>query len=765
MRARRLGRRLVRVLLVVLLLAAAGVVLAFAPPVRRALPVAAPLWRQADRGRDQATLAYRQVWVWLAWPASQAWAGLENLRPARNGAAPKKIAAPSWQAWNAVPATARYRALHGRDLHARQVRTLVKFEVLGPPVLLVLLYLAVGLGGKLGRVRPGISHGSARWAGKRDLRRLRPPAKDRRFILGYGADGDLLAMGKKDIDRHVIIVGPPGSGKSAGLIAPNLLRHVGGESLVIVDPKSELVDLTYAHLSRHYEVRIVNFTNPAVSAGYNPLAFCADPLTTTSFAESWIANTGKSANEPFWENAVRTLLVATVLHLNHELRADGGATLAHLDHFLNAQSSNEVFEALNASKSAEALKTARGFIANVRANDKTESSIFADLGPRFLCLKDQRVKDTTSRHEVDFRAMGRTQGKPIALFVALDRTKAELLRPLTATFFQQLFDELLGVADSRESHRGRLPRRVMFYLDEFGNLGAIPAMPTRVTTVRSAGMPLVMAVQTYDQIEAIYKKEGADIIIPGVGSHIALSSVKGQDARKFSEGAGETTVVSVSASRSRKRGSVIAREGGDSQGELRRSLIMPDEVTRMDEDVMLALVGNMPAVKIRQQRYYAVFGLRRRAALPLLGGGAVPNGGPARADGPLVSPVLDEELAAMQAGHEAGAEAAEADRAAAALGPAEERALLAAQMPEAAGFMDDLAEGFFDFEEADQAWSLAADRGSTEERTGPGAERLFGSEDAWGSPRLAVHDAEGALGARAGRPRRIWEEDVYDSAS
>jgi len=95
--------------------------------------------------------------------------------------------------------------------------------------------------------------------------------------------------------------------------------------------------------------------------------------------------------------------------------------------------------------------------------------------------------------------------------------------------------------------------------------------------------------------------------------------------------------------------------------------------------------------------------------------------------------------------------------------------LLAAELPEGAGLMDDLAVNFDHFEEADLARNRAADRGASgEERAGSGAARSSWAEDVWGNPGPEGHEAvgtAGALGARAGRSRRIWEEDVYGSAS
>ena len=190
----------------------------------------------------------------------------------------------------------------------------------------------------------------------------------------------------------------------------------------------------------------------------------------------------------------------------------------------------------------------------------------------------------------------------------------------------------------------------------------------------------------------------------------------------------------------------------------------------MDEDTMLALVGNMPAVLVRQQRYYAVRWLRRRAEAPLLGGGEVPTGGPERGDGPLSSPALDEEMAALQAAQDGAAEATLADRMVAALGPAGERAIVAEQTVDGVTILDELADNFDAVDLADGAraagWSPPAPEAARAAilRAAGGLVDDFSGEDQWlaGS---GQREGNKAAGARAGRPRRVWEEDEYGTAS
>ena len=487
-------------------------------PVRQSVPAARPVWQFADRVRVEGPVAYHWCWDVAAWPASLA---VDQVDRSQGTKVAKPT--PGLDGWLAVGADRRYASLHGKGARGGRVVSMMELIYLLPLFVIVIFWVMFFAGGRAGRVTPGVAQGSAHWATEEELRQLRPPAEKLCVVLGLGDHKREVSLSYEDADRHTIVVGPPGTGKSAGLIAPNILRQTGSQSLVIVDPKSELVRLTYAHLSRHYEVLIVNFMNPKVTSAFNPLALCNTVLEATAFADAWISNTGRSTSEPFWENSCRTLLTAALLHLYEEFKeVPGGATLTHLDWFLNAQSPDEVFEALATSKSIEARRISKSFIEAVKKEDKTSSGIFADLLPRFLCLKDERIKASTSGHEVDLRALGSKwklnaagqpaqgrAGQPDSAEAdrAVRGARADGRRAGEAVDGGVLRAVVQGVDQDRGRRTrrkgGKLPRRVFFLLDEFGNLGKLPDMEKYITTVRSAGMPHMLAVQTYRQILAV----------------------------------------------------------------------------------------------------------------------------------------------------------------------------------------------------------------------------------------------------------------------
>jgi type IV secretion system protein VirD4 len=569
-----------------------------------------------NAGRRQLTATYHRVWVAAAWPADNLAVLIAQqgpLIPSATSFRAHSTQPPAhfvgWQTWTAVPVERRWRLLHGAGRQATIVRGLVTAEALLVPLLLGLALARPLLAGGLGRLRPSSSHGSARLASRRELRRLRPRGHGPLY-LGT-AQGGTVALPEKLVYQHTLVVGPPGSGKSSGLIIPNLLRERGARSLVIVDPKNELIECTYAAVRRHADPWVINFLDPVTSRAYNPLTLVGDnAVEALNLAECWIANTGKSQSEPFWDNAARLLISAAILHLNTVYQTGGGATLTDLAGFLSSQSSKEIIEALRTSPSIKARNTTHGFLKSMELNERLLGSVFTEVAQRFQLLFDEAIQATTSRQEIDFAELADpARPRPVALYLALDPSKATILKPLTACFFMQLFAALLQIAYA--SPQKVLGRPVMMYLDEFGNMGAIPDMARLMTTVRSARIGCMVAVQDLAQIGANYGRDGKQIIITGCGTKIALAMTSADDAEWFSKQCGTRTVLTRTAGDSRKRGQALAGQGNRGLSESGRALFTADEITRMHEREMVVLSGNIHPIKVQQQRYYEQRRLRR----------------------------------------------------------------------------------------------------------------------------------------------------------
>src|SRR5690606_25751884 len=164
------------------------------------------------------------------------------------------------------------------------------------------------------------SHGTARWATKREIMR-RFTGDEKGIILGKFKGKTLIHPIKSPLNQFVITFGGAGSGKSTGLVIPNILhtsKHLG-ESIVVTDTKGELYNATAATLrARGYEVWTLNLLDPRRSMRYNPMDYVFESKDAASLATTIIRNTtnpnAKDAGD-FWERAEHALLNTLILYV------------------------------------------------------------------------------------------------------------------------------------------------------------------------------------------------------------------------------------------------------------------------------------------------------------------------------------------------------------------------------------------------------------------------------------------------------------------
>ncbi len=573
-----------------------------------------------ERSRIVAT--YQAAEVAAAWPAhSVATLPRVHLLPRlEHGWRPL-----SWGAWMAPrQRAARFREINGPTALGQAMRTGLWIEAGVALLVLVGLLRAVWplvwfVIGRAGRLTPGDAHGAAQWATGRDVRRLRPRRRAAPFVLGrslvrVGWRRRLVALPERLHYLNVLLVGRPGAGKSTLLIG-NLLRERGRRSLVLTDPKGELWDTTSAHLARVGMRPLRLDFYDAEGAGYNPLAHIHDATDALLFAQTWLANTRRQEGEDgFWDDTCRLLLQAAILHLNAVYADVGGATLPQLAHYLSSTDAATMQKELADSPDPTAKAAATGFLRVIQGNERLASSVFVGLPLRFMALQDERVRAVTSHDEIDIAAMGSATGTTApatALYVVLTRGREDIIRPLTACLFTQVFGGLVVVANASPGHT--LPRPVLCVLDEAGTVGAISRLPHWLATLRSARVGVVLAFQALSQATTIYGPEGRADIEENCQTHLLFGGAGYASAAWMSAGIGDTTVVQRSAAKARERTRVFAGTGNESRSEATAPLLRPEQITEMEPGTLVARIAHHRPLRVRVAPWYRSWRLKRRA--------------------------------------------------------------------------------------------------------------------------------------------------------
>src|SRR5579872_1892860 len=224
------------------------------------------------------------------------------------------------------------------------------------------------------RARPASSlHGDARWATKADVRRSGLYNRRHGVVLGQTEPHELLLH---DGTENVLVLGPPGVGKSDGTAAPTL-SHGWPYSVITFDPARELVARTASKRRAFGQVYIFEPKDPR-SARFNPLGgiYPEDVDAVRTVISSFFAVNSalmKTDASEFFINSAAELTTAVAIHMI-DVR---DPTLAGVDKFLNEpdwSSDLQWARVLGASRIPYVRETGAKF---VRMDPKLRSDIHA----------------------------------------------------------------------------------------------------------------------------------------------------------------------------------------------------------------------------------------------------------------------------------------------------------------------------------------------------------------------------------------------------
>jgi type IV secretion system protein VirD4 len=519
---------------------------------------------------------------------------------------------PDWRA--AAAATLAGRSWLGEALHLVAARPAwwVAGQVPWAVAAGLVAYSAAWAARRAGEPRAAASatHGSARWRRPHEMRETLQAvdcAAPAAAGVVVGSDGRRAWLTRPDAGNpHVLLLGTPGSGKSRRVILPTIwaLGHAQ-DSMVVSDPKGELYQHAAAWLrGRGYDVVLVDLVEPRRGNRWNPLEAVRRGVRAGDLAEAsaraWeVAHTlavgaaGPLGGEGrFWQEAGESLLAALVLAVAAEapdgqanpatmlrvllaLGADGGALLdawmqsLGLDHPAALAYAN--------TRMAAGAEKAR---ASIYMTAATHLRLFADPGIAWLTAE--------SDHSPVALGLGE---RPMAVFLCVP-DEAEARQPLVSLYVSQAYAAL--VAAARDKPGGALPRAVWFVLDEFGNIGRLADIRSKVTAARSRRVRFLFALQNLEQLQGLYGKDDAATVVGNCDTLVYLSTNSNETAQAISARIGHYTVRTTSVSTKPTLGGVV--QGTESAAG--RPLLAPDEVMRLAPGAALVLQARQHAARL-----------------------------------------------------------------------------------------------------------------------------------------------------------------------
>src|SRR5579885_1071901 len=432
--------------------------------------------------------------------------------------------------------------------------------------------------------QPSTAYGAARWGTIEELREtgyIQRKADSKRLIIGRTADSLYLQVPELWTHAHALVCGRTGVGKSRGFFIPQLIERLG-TSMIVTEATpgyeaGELYKLTsgWRKMAGH-EIYCFNPSDMS-SHRINPIdrvrrapeelkAQLAEKL-----ADLIILNGEPSEGkyEQTWNRSEKLLLIPLILH--------AAASEPQYGHFgalrwLLLTGPNRLAQVLRDSPSKVARMEFEGWM---RLSGETDfrygvfSGLITKLNP---WMTDQMVA-LTETTDIELDAL---KDKLFTFYIAVpSRSRdSKLIGSLMVNF---LLDHILEVKDE-------MKHPVTMLLDEFTNFGKIANISDTLSIIRKNKIGLVLGFQNYFQLEQVYSRKEAQIIIDMPATQVYFKQKTFAEARQLSEAIGRTTIEEATVNDSGRVQEFV-------QG---RALITPDELISLRNEVIVFTADTKP---------------------------------------------------------------------------------------------------------------------------------------------------------------------------
>lgn len=446
--------------------------------------------------------------------------------------------------------------------------------------------------------------GTAHWASERFLQAI-GFLGEIGLILGRTMSGKLIRIHSY---CHTLLIGTTGSGKGVGVIIPNLLAYYRG-SVVCFDTKGDLYATTFKSRKRRGEriLRLAPFNrgkdrlNPLDTIPANSPLVCDH---ARAIAESLVVRLG-TEHDPHWNDkavqVITGLLVFVLLRLWDSER--------NLNSLQEIASDPEL-----AFAAAEKLQEMDGIPGRVGRQlkslfekpgvlSKEGSGVFSTVARHLSFLDSDMVARSVESSTFDVRCL-LEPGVTLYLQIPPEMLDAQkgLLRCWISTIIR-----VIGSSGSEETNE------VLLILDEASALGGLAAVEESLVRGRSAGVRMFLAYQSDTQVRTAFKDKPT-LIYDNCSTQIYLGASI-ETAERISKSLGEYTqcVEGFTETTSRSwneggypsgQGQQVTKGSSINYAVSGRALLRPDEILRMSNRFLIALIQGMPPIFAKKIRWY-----------------------------------------------------------------------------------------------------------------------------------------------------------------
>src|ERR1019366_5955776 len=407
-----------------------------------------------------------------------------------------------------------------------------------------------------------------------------------RANFGFAVTGS-KALTKNMSHTNCACFGPTGSGKTSTIILGSAFSLARGKSSIIFnDVSGEIFEKTSAYLaSKNYRILRLDFSNSSNSESFNPLLDCKSISDIQKVALLIIRNSiGESKGDIFWEQSSVMLLSLfmryLIFHTEVEFR-----TLQNVLRLIEkfAVDGKEVDKLFARTNDDELLASYKSTIV---VGEKTLQSIIATARTALNLFTDPEVCKTTATNSIDFNLL---RNQPVALYVCNPLKDLLYFKPLSALFFQSLFNYVLSRIPGKNE-------RSIFFIMEEAAVFRFPALSITISNIRKFNAGILLCMQDEDALISNYGHAEAHQIKTNCGCQIYLKGQPLHTCKELAQILGKYTYKD------------------EKEIERVRELMTPAEIRMCDDAIIL--INNKAPLKCKTVPYYKNIWIRRHTTLP-----------------------------------------------------------------------------------------------------------------------------------------------------